>query len=138
MRDQLIPSEQSERLADRLEEVGVKHLLIRLPWATHFCDHHFTGPCGQITTYAVERFLDGVMRKSSRSAQLTDRTVSTSRQPRTTLLRLRDQRSENGQRKIVRICNWVTSAVPQGRKANDQRGNVAGRSTPSTDVPEVT
>ena len=49
-----------------------------------------------------------------------------------------DQRSENGQRKIVRIRNWVTSAVPQGRKANAQRGNVAGRSTPSTDLPEVT
>ena len=28
-----------------------------LPWATHGCDYVFAGPCGQISTYAVERFL---------------------------------------------------------------------------------
>ena len=42
-------------------EAKVKHLFVRLPWATHACDWSFSGPCGQITTYAVERFLEGVM-----------------------------------------------------------------------------
>ena len=69
MRDGLIPSEHSERLATRLDEVGAKHLFVRLPWASHVCDQNFGGPCGQITTYAVERFLDAVMRKPSASAK---------------------------------------------------------------------
>ena len=69
MRDGLIPSEHSERLARRLEEVGAKHLFVRLPWASHVCDQNFSGPCGQITTYAVERFLDAVMRQPSASAK---------------------------------------------------------------------
>ncbi len=71
MRDGLIPSEQSERLATRLEEAGVKHLFVKLPWASHVCDQNFAGPCGQITTYAVERFLDAVMRRPSATAELT-------------------------------------------------------------------
>ena len=69
MRDGLIPSEHSERLAARLQEVGAQHLFVRLPWASHVCDQNFSGPCGQITTYAVERFLDAVMRKPSASAK---------------------------------------------------------------------
>jgi hypothetical protein len=28
-----------------------------MPWATHGCDYNFSGPCGQLSTYAVERFL---------------------------------------------------------------------------------
>jgi hypothetical protein len=35
-------------------------MFIRLPWATHGCDKSFGGPCGQVATYAVERFLDAV------------------------------------------------------------------------------
>jgi acetyl esterase/lipase len=61
MQDPLVPPDESARLAGRLEEAGVKHMFIRLPWATHGCDKSFGGPCGQIATYAVERFLDGVM-----------------------------------------------------------------------------
>jgi acetyl esterase/lipase len=64
MHDQVVPPEQSERLDARLEEAGVRHLLVRLPWATHGCDKNFAGPCGQITTYAIERFLNVVMRDS--------------------------------------------------------------------------
>ena len=60
MRDEVVPPDQSERLDARLEQAGVQHLLIRLPWATHGCDTNFAGPCGQITTYAVERFLGAV------------------------------------------------------------------------------
>lgn len=59
-RDELVSPDQSERLAARLNETGSRHLLLHLPWATHGCDAHFNGPCGQITTYAIERFLAAV------------------------------------------------------------------------------
>jgi len=60
LRDELVPADQSSRLDDRLQKAGVKHLFVSLPWATHACDRSFAGPCGQLTTYAVERFLDAV------------------------------------------------------------------------------
>jgi acetyl esterase/lipase len=53
--------EESARLDARLTEAKVKHLFVKLPWATHGCDWSFSGPCGQITTFAIERFLDRVM-----------------------------------------------------------------------------
>jgi acetyl esterase/lipase len=59
-RDQMIPAAQSARLDDRLRDAGVKHVFAELPWATHGCDKSFGGPCGQITMFAVERFLDAV------------------------------------------------------------------------------
>ena len=60
-RDGVVLPEESARLAERLLQAGVKHLYLPLPWATHECDRSFGGPCGQIATYAVERFLDSVM-----------------------------------------------------------------------------
>jgi hypothetical protein len=36
-------------------------MLLRLPWATHGCDANISGPCGQVSTYAIERFLAAVM-----------------------------------------------------------------------------
>jgi acetyl esterase/lipase len=62
--DAVVKPDQSARLESRLQEAGVKHLFVRLPWATHGCDKSFGGPCGQVATYAVERFLDGVMADS--------------------------------------------------------------------------
>ncbi len=59
-RDELFPSVLSERLDSRLAQAGQPHFLLRLPWATHGCDFNFSGPCGQISTYAVERFLAAV------------------------------------------------------------------------------
>jgi acetyl esterase/lipase len=59
--DGVVKPDESERLESRLRDAGVKHLFVRLPWATHGCDKSFGGPCGQVATYAVERFLDGVM-----------------------------------------------------------------------------
>jgi hypothetical protein len=41
--------------------VGMPHLLLRLPWATHSFDFNFSGPGGQISTYAIEHFLMAVM-----------------------------------------------------------------------------
>lgn len=59
-KDELVWVEQSRRLAQRLAEHGRPHLYVELPWATHGCDFAIAGPCGQITLYAVERFLAGV------------------------------------------------------------------------------
>lgn len=59
-RDELVSPVQSERLDAALARTGQRHLLLRLPWATHGCDHNFYGPCGQLSTYAVEWFLTAV------------------------------------------------------------------------------
>ncbi|MGH7597079.1 MAG: alpha/beta hydrolase fold domain-containing protein [bacterium] len=60
-RDELVSPRHSERLAERLVEVGVPHFILKLPWATHAGDFNFSGPFGQISTYAIERFLMAVM-----------------------------------------------------------------------------
>jgi len=61
LHDGHVSPEESARLEARLSQAKVKNLFVRLPWATHACDWSFSGPCGQITTYAIERFLDRVM-----------------------------------------------------------------------------
>jgi acetyl esterase/lipase len=60
-RDELVSPRQSERLAERLAEVGIPHFVLRLPWATHAGDFNFSGPMGQISTYGIERFLMAVV-----------------------------------------------------------------------------
>jgi acetyl esterase/lipase len=59
--DELVFAKQSERLDARLAAAHRPHLFLLLPWATHGCDYNFNGPCGQISTYAIERFLAVVM-----------------------------------------------------------------------------
>jgi acetyl esterase/lipase len=59
-RDELVFAEQSRRFARRLSEAKIPHVLLELPWATHGCDANPAGPGGQITTWAVERFLAAV------------------------------------------------------------------------------
>ncbi len=56
-RDELVWPEQSRRLSERLRTVGVPHLVVDLPWATHGCDANLSGPSGQIGRWAIERFL---------------------------------------------------------------------------------
>jgi acetyl esterase/lipase len=60
-RDELVRPIHSERLAARLAQAGKPLFLLRLPWATHGCDVNLHGPCGQLSTYAIERFLESVM-----------------------------------------------------------------------------
>jgi acetyl esterase/lipase len=60
-RDELVSVRQSERLAERLAQAGASYFLLRLPWATHAGDFNFSGPFGQMSTYAIERFLATVM-----------------------------------------------------------------------------
>ena len=61
LRDEHVSPVHGEFLSDRLLRAQVPHLFLRLPWATHGCDYLFSGLCGQITTYAVERFLAAVL-----------------------------------------------------------------------------
>jgi acetyl esterase/lipase len=55
--DVLVAYEQSRLLNDRLADSNVSHYLIKLPWGTHGFDYNLNGPGGQLSTYAVERFL---------------------------------------------------------------------------------
>ena len=56
-RDSIVPPTQSQNLAIRLRQFQRETLSFQLPWATHSCDMNFNGPCGQATTYLIERFL---------------------------------------------------------------------------------
>lgn len=73
--DPLVSVRQSARLDSALRvalrphigiasvpDVREPHLFIELPWGTHGCDYVFNGPCGQISTYAIERFVAAVTR----------------------------------------------------------------------------
>ncbi|UPT73766.1 MAG: alpha/beta hydrolase [Elusimicrobiota bacterium] len=56
-RDEMVWPLHEYRLSEKLAAAGVPHFFLDLPWATHGCDYNFNGPCGQLSTYAVERFL---------------------------------------------------------------------------------
>lgn len=58
--DTLVWDMQSRRLGERLQDAGVSHLLIELPWAAHGFDWPFDGPSGQITRIATDHFLNAV------------------------------------------------------------------------------
>jgi acetyl esterase/lipase len=58
--DPLVSVKQSERLDSALSLMKRPHLLVEMPWATHGCDYVFFGPCGQTTTFAIERFAAAV------------------------------------------------------------------------------
>jgi acetyl esterase/lipase len=51
----------SERLAARLQELGVPHYYLELPWATHGFDFNPDGPGGQLADGAIARFLAAVL-----------------------------------------------------------------------------
>ena len=55
--DTLAWSRHSERLSARLQELGVPHYYLALPWATHGFDFNPDGPAGQLTGYAIAAFL---------------------------------------------------------------------------------
>lgn len=56
-RDELVSPLQSRRLANRLRRVGTSCVHIELPWGKHGMDANLAGPAGQMTLYAIERFL---------------------------------------------------------------------------------
>ncbi len=61
-RDSIVPASQSERLTQSLREAQRVVFSFQLPWATHSCDTNVHGPCGQASTYLIERFLARVLR----------------------------------------------------------------------------
>jgi acetyl esterase/lipase len=58
--DVLVAYEHSRRLNERLQQNGIKHYWLKLPWATHGFDYNINGPGGQLSTYAVETFLNSI------------------------------------------------------------------------------
>ena len=60
-RDELVFARQSRRLQTRLDQAKRPHLYVEMPWATHGMDANLAGPGGQISTFAIERFLDCVL-----------------------------------------------------------------------------
>jgi len=58
--DVLVSPEHSRRLNLKLQQNGIKHYYLKLPWATHGFDFNINGPGGQLSTYAVETFLSTV------------------------------------------------------------------------------
>ena len=67
LRDEHVSPFHAEFVSSRLIDAGVRHAVVRLPWATHGCDFVFSGPCGQVSTYAVERFLGAILRGAAAS-----------------------------------------------------------------------
>ncbi|QXV65871.1 alpha/beta hydrolase [Mucilaginibacter sp. 21P] len=55
--DALVAYEHSRRLNEKLQRAGVPHYWLKLPWATHGFDYNIDGPGGQLSTYAVLRFM---------------------------------------------------------------------------------
>ena len=59
----------SELLAARLGEARRPHLFLALPWATHGCDANLSGPSGQLSLYAIERFLAATLQPAATGLQ---------------------------------------------------------------------
>ncbi len=62
--DTLAWDRHSERLTARLQELGVPHYYLRLPWATHGFDFNPDGPGGQLAGYAIGEFLAAVLARN--------------------------------------------------------------------------
>lgn len=61
--DALVSYHHSVRLEQELEQKKVPYYFLSLPWATHGCDYSLNGPSGQLSTYAVERFISSVTKQ---------------------------------------------------------------------------
>ena len=59
--DPIVWPAQSDVLSARLTSADRPHLYLSLPWATHGCEANLNGPSGQLSLYAVERFLANVL-----------------------------------------------------------------------------
>lgn len=59
--DEMVAMRHSDLVVAGLARYQRPHLLLKLPWAAHGCDANLAGPSGQLSTYAIERFLAAVM-----------------------------------------------------------------------------
>lgn len=60
--DVLVAYDHSRRLKEKLQQKGVKHFWLQLPWATHGFDYIQNGPGGQLANFSIERFLQYVIK----------------------------------------------------------------------------
>ena len=58
--DVLVSPIHSQKLSARLDKFDVPHYWLKLPWATHGFDYSLNGPGGQLSTFAVETFLNTI------------------------------------------------------------------------------
>lgn len=58
--DQHVHDEESVLLANKLKAAGVPHYYLHIPWATHGCEYALRSPSGQLSVFAMERFLTAV------------------------------------------------------------------------------
>lgn len=61
--DPMVSHIHSEHLNDKLAANKVPHYFLSLPHATHGCDYAISSPGGQVSTYAVEQFLQAVIKQ---------------------------------------------------------------------------
>ena len=61
--DAMVAYNHSVRLKRKLDEHHIPNYLLDLPTATHGCDYNFSGPSGQTSTFAIERFIHAVIGK---------------------------------------------------------------------------
>lgn len=59
--DPIVWPVQGELIAATLQRAGRPYFYLRLPWATHGCDANLSGPSGQLSLYAIDRFLSSVL-----------------------------------------------------------------------------
>jgi len=62
-RDRLVSPEQSRKLYDKLQHMGVNSVLLELPWANHSFDTILNGPGGQLIIKYLTQFLVWVITK---------------------------------------------------------------------------
>ena len=55
--DCLVYLRQSERLSEKLDQLGVAHYLLELPWTEHGGDVTIYGPTGRFSAWAIEGFV---------------------------------------------------------------------------------
>lgn len=60
--DVLVAYDHSRRLKEKLQQKGVKHFWLQLPWATHGFDYIQNGPGGQLANFSIEHFLQYVIK----------------------------------------------------------------------------
>jgi acetyl esterase/lipase len=61
--DPLVFYQHEIRLQKKLNELHVPNYFLQLPFATHGCDYSLKGPAGQVSKYAVLRFLNSLTGK---------------------------------------------------------------------------
>ena len=60
--DPLVSPRHGTRLSVKLKEKGIQFFELYLPWGTHGFDYTLNGPGGQLSTWAVKRFLQFVFK----------------------------------------------------------------------------